>query len=34
MDKTSYAMGFTYNTKVIILKGNIINFKTINGFRE
>jgi len=34
MDKTGYAMGFAYNAKIVILKGNIINFKTIDGFRE
>ena len=34
MDKTSYTIGFTYSAKVVILRGNIINFKTIDGFRE
>ena len=34
MDKTGYAMGFAYGVKVVILRGNIINFKTINGSRE
>jgi len=34
MDKTSYAIGFTYSAKVVVLRGNIINFKIINGFRE
>ena len=32
MDKTGYAIGFIYSAKVVILKGNIINFKTIDGF--
>ena len=34
MDKTSYAIGFIYSAKVVVLRGNIINFKIINGFRE
>jgi len=34
MDKTGYAIGFAYSAKVVILRGNIINFKTINGSRE
>jgi len=34
MDKTGYAIGFAYGAKVVILRGNIINFKTINGSRE
>ena len=34
MDKTGYAIGFAYSAKVVVLKGSIINFKTINGFRE
>ena len=34
MDKTSYAIGFIYSAKVVILKGNIINFKTINGLKK
>jgi len=34
MDKTSYTIGFAYSAKVVILRGNIINFKTINGSRE
>ena len=34
MDKTNYIIGFAYNTKVVILKGNIINFKTINSLKE
>jgi len=31
MDKTGYAMGFAYSAKVVVLRGNIINFKTINS---
>jgi len=34
MDKTSYAIGFAYSAKVVILRGNIINFKIINSSRE
>lgn len=34
MDKTGYTMGFTYSAKVVVLRGNIINFKTIDGSRE
>ena len=34
MDKTSYAIGFTYSAKVVVLRGSIINFKIIDGFRE
>ena len=34
MDKTGYAIGFIYSTKVVILRGDIINFKTINGLKK
>jgi len=34
MDETSYAMGFAYSAKVVILQGNITNFKTVDGSRE
>jgi len=34
MDKTGYAIGFTYSAKVVILRGNISNFKIINGLKE
>ena len=34
MDETGYAIGFAYSAKVVILRGNIINFKTIDGSRE
>jgi len=34
MDKISYTIGFAYSAKVVILRGNVINFKTINGSRE
>jgi hypothetical protein len=34
MDETSYAIGFVYGAKVVVLRGSIINFKTINGSRE
>jgi len=29
-----FAMGLAFNTKVVILKGRIINFKTVDGNRE
>jgi len=31
MDETGYAIGFAYSAKIVVLKGNIINFKTIDG---
>ena len=34
MDKTGYAIGFAYGAKVVVLHGNISNFKTINGLKE
>jgi len=34
MDKTGFAIGLAFNTKVVILKRRIINFKTVNGNRE
>ena len=34
IDKTSYAIGCAYAAKVVVLRGNIVNFKTINGSRE
>ena len=34
MDKTGYTIGLAFATKVVILRGRIINFKTINGNRE
>ena len=34
MDETGYAMGFAYSAKVVILQGNITNFKTVDGSRE
>lgn len=34
IDKTGYAIGFTYSAKVVILRGNTSNFKTINGLKE
>jgi len=34
MNETNYIMGFAYSAKVVILRGNIINFKTIDSFRE
>ena len=34
MDETGYAMGFAYGAKVVILCGNMSNFKTINGLKE
>ena len=29
-----YAIGFIYSAKVVILRGNISNFKIINGLKE
>jgi len=34
MDETGYAIGFAYSAKVVVLRGSLINFKTINGLRE
>jgi hypothetical protein len=34
MDETGFAMGFALSAKVVVLRGNIINFKTIDGNRE
>jgi len=34
IDETGYTIGFTYSAKVVILRGNISNFKTINGLKE
>ena len=34
INKTGYAIGFTYSAKVVILRGNMSNFKTINGLKE
>ena len=34
MDKTGYAIGFAYSAKVVVLRGNVINFKIINSSRE
>ena len=34
MDKTGYAIGFVYSAKVVVLRGDIINFKIIDGSRE
>ena len=34
MDKTGYIIGLAFIIEVVILKGRIINFKTINGNRE
>ena len=34
MDKTGFVIGLAFSTKVVILRGRIINFKTINGNRE
>ena len=31
MNKTSYAIGFVYSAKVVVLRGNVINFKIINS---
>ena len=34
INKIGYAIGFTYSAKVVILRGNMSNFKTINGLKE
>jgi len=34
MDKTGYVIGLAFAAKVVILRGRIINFKTIDGNRE
>lgn len=34
MDETGYAMGFAYSAKVVVLRGSLVNFKTIDGLRE
>ena len=34
MDETSYAIGFAYSAKVVVLQGSLVNFKTINRLRE
>ena len=34
MDETGFTMGLAFAAKVVILKGRVINFKTINGNRE
>ena len=34
MDEMGYAMGLAFAAKVVILRGRIINFKTIDGNRE
>jgi len=34
MDKTGFAIGLAFSAKVVILRGRIINFKTVNGNRE
>lgn len=34
MDETGYAMGFAYGAKVVILRCNMSNFKTIDGLKE
>jgi len=34
MDKTGFVIGLAFSAKVVILRGRIINFKTVNGNRE
>jgi hypothetical protein len=34
MDKIGYTIGFAYSAKVVILRSNISNFKTINSLKE
>ena len=34
MDETGFIMGLAFSAKVVILRGRIINFKTVNGNKE
>jgi len=34
MDKTGFVIDLAFSAKVVILRGRIINFKTVNGNRE
>jgi len=34
MDKTGFVIGLAFSAKVVILRGRIINFKTVDGNRE
>jgi len=34
MDKTGFVIGLAFSTKVVILRGRIINFKIVDGNRE
>ena len=34
MDKTGFAIGLAFSAKVVIIRGRIINFKTVDGNRE
>ena len=34
MDETGYAMGFAYSAKVVVLRGSLVNFKTIDRSGE
>ena len=34
MDKTDFIIGLAFTTKVVILRGIVINFKIIDGNRE
>ena len=34
MDKIGFIIGLAFSAKVVILRGRIINFKTVNGNRE
>ena len=34
MDETGFIIGLAFNANVVILRGRIINFKTVNGNRE
>ena len=34
MDEMGFAIGLAFSTKVVILQGRIINFKTVDGNRE
>jgi len=34
MDKIGFVMGLAFSAKVVILKGRIINFKTVNNNKK
>ena len=34
MDETGFIIGLAFATKVVVLRGRVINFKTIDGNKE